>query len=105
MSSTLCHKAYVSVNLDVDKEGNLYPRAIRWKDGRVFLFERLNISVVPPPPKKAVEESDIRLLSVAKSPFFFMKETNGLLMQRRDMDNFITSSNRGNRRCRSQRLS
>lgn len=41
MPGTLCHKAYVSVNLDVDEDGNLYPRAIRWKDGRVFLIEGL----------------------------------------------------------------
>jgi hypothetical protein len=41
MPSVHCHKAYVAVNLDVDEEGNLYPRAIRWRDGRVFLIERL----------------------------------------------------------------
>lgn len=36
-----CHKAYVTVNLDVDEEGNFHPRAIRWKDGRVFMIDRL----------------------------------------------------------------
>lgn len=71
MSSTLCHKAYVSVNLDVDKEGNLYPRAIRWKDGRVFLFERLNISVVPPPPKKGGGGIRYPLVVCGKESFLF----------------------------------
>lgn len=41
MPSAQCRKAYVAANLDVDEEGNLYPRAIRWRDGRVFLIERL----------------------------------------------------------------
>ena len=41
MSETSCRKAYVSVNLDVDEEGNLYPRAIRWKDGRTFIIQQL----------------------------------------------------------------
>lgn len=35
------HKAYVTVNLDVDEEGNFNPRAIRWKDGRIFTIDRL----------------------------------------------------------------
>ena len=30
MQSASCRKAYVSVNLDVDKEGVFYPRLIRW---------------------------------------------------------------------------
>ena len=41
MPDAPCRKAYVAVNLDVDEEGNLYPRAIRWRDGRVFVIERL----------------------------------------------------------------
>ena len=28
-------KVYVSVNLDVDPEGNLLPRLIRWEDGQI----------------------------------------------------------------------
>ena len=41
MPGAPCRKAYVAVNLDVDEEGNLYPRAIRWRDGRVFVIEQL----------------------------------------------------------------
>ena len=29
-----CRKVYVPVNLDVDAEGNIRPRLIRWIDGR-----------------------------------------------------------------------
>mgnify|MGYP001036662666 CR=1 FL=1 len=34
-------KVYVSVNLDVDPEGNLLPRLIRWEDGQSFEVDRL----------------------------------------------------------------
>lgn len=41
MPNTQCRKAYVTVNLDVDEEGNLHPRFIRWRNGRVFAIDRL----------------------------------------------------------------
>ena len=41
MPDAPCRKAYVAVKLDVDEEGNLYTRAIRWRDGRVFVIARL----------------------------------------------------------------
>ena len=34
-------KVYVPVNLDVDAEGNICPRLIRWIDGRVYEIDRL----------------------------------------------------------------
>lgn len=36
-----CRKVYVPVNLDVDAEGNIRPRLIRWIDGRVYEIDRL----------------------------------------------------------------
>lgn len=33
-------KEYVSVNLDVDQNGLISPRFIRWANGRVFQIER-----------------------------------------------------------------
>ena len=33
-------EAYVSVNLNVDEDVNLFPRAIRWKDRRIFIIEK-----------------------------------------------------------------
>lgn len=41
MQEALCHKAYVSVNLDVDEDGGIRPRLIRWRNGRVFEIERI----------------------------------------------------------------
>ena len=34
-------KAYVSVNLDVDEEGIISPRFIRWRSGRVFAIDEI----------------------------------------------------------------
>ena len=39
--NTPCRKAYVCVNLDVDREGAVHPRLIRWHNGRVFEIEKL----------------------------------------------------------------
>ena len=36
-----CRKAYVSVNVDIDEEGAMHPRAIRWKNGHSFRIERV----------------------------------------------------------------
>ena len=41
MQSASCRKAYVSVNLDVDKEGVFYPRLIRWDNGLVFQIDQI----------------------------------------------------------------
>lgn len=39
--AALCKKTYVSVNLDVDEEGVLYPRFIRWKNGQLFQIDQI----------------------------------------------------------------
>ena len=36
-----CRKAYVSVNVDVDTEGMLYPRFIRWDGGLIFQIDQV----------------------------------------------------------------
>lgn len=41
MQDAICRKAYVSVNLDVDEEGAIRPRLIRWRNGRIFEIERI----------------------------------------------------------------
>ena len=38
---TQFRKVYVPVSVDVDTEGNIRPRSIRWKDGRVYEIDRL----------------------------------------------------------------
>lgn len=41
MERVLRRKAYVSVNIDVDEEGKVYPRLIRWKNGLVFPIDQI----------------------------------------------------------------
>ena len=36
-----CRKAYVSVNVDVDTEGMLHPRFIRWDGGLIFQIDQV----------------------------------------------------------------
>ena len=36
-----CRKAYVCVNLDVDKEGAIRPRFIRWDNGLIFQIDQI----------------------------------------------------------------
>ena len=36
-----CRKAYVSVNMDVDKEGVCHPRFIRWDNGLIFQIDQI----------------------------------------------------------------
>ena len=38
---TQCRKEYVAVNLDVDKNGTVSPRFIRWPTGQIFQIEKL----------------------------------------------------------------
>lgn len=38
---TQCRKEYVAVNLDVDKNGTVSPRFIRWPNGQIFQIEKL----------------------------------------------------------------
>lgn len=41
MLSVRCRKAYVSVNVDIDEEGCIYPRFIRWQDGLIFQIDQV----------------------------------------------------------------
>ena len=41
MQSTGCRKAYVSVNVDVDEEGCVHPRYIRWEYGLIFQIDQI----------------------------------------------------------------
>ena len=36
-----CRKAYVSVNVDVDEEGTMHPRFIRWTYGLIFQIDHI----------------------------------------------------------------
>lgn len=41
MSIMQRRKEYVSVNVDIDKEGELRPRSIRWEDGRIYHIDQV----------------------------------------------------------------
>ena len=41
MQSTGCRKAYVSVNVDVDEEGCVHPRYIRWENGLICQIDQI----------------------------------------------------------------
>ena len=41
MQEAACKKSYVAVNLDVDENGVIYPRAIRWRSGLVYQIDRI----------------------------------------------------------------
>lgn len=41
MAENPCRKAYVSVNVDVDIEGDLLPRLIRWPGGIIFQIDQI----------------------------------------------------------------
>ena len=60
MSEQKCRKVYVPVNLDVDAEGNIRPRLIRWIDGRVYEIDRLKHKCRLLPRRWAAAESVIR---------------------------------------------
>lgn len=57
MNCSKCRKAYVSVNLDVDEEGAIQPRLIRWKDGLIFRSTRFFTNAAPHPRRLVVAAS------------------------------------------------
>ena len=36
-----CRKTYVAVNLDINEEGAIFPRFIRWGNGRIFCIDQI----------------------------------------------------------------
>ena len=41
MMEIQCRKAYVSVNVDVDEEGTMHPRYIRWANGLIYQIDQI----------------------------------------------------------------
>lgn len=41
MLDVRCRKVYVSVNIDIDNEGDIHPRLIRCSNGLVYLIDRI----------------------------------------------------------------
>lgn len=41
MLNTRCRKAYVSVNVDIDEEGDVQPCYIRWDNGLIYQIDQI----------------------------------------------------------------
>ena len=77
MLNTRCRKAYVSVNVDIDEEGSLHPRLIRWKDGLVFQIDQVLFKCRA--ASKKVGGGGIRYTVIirGRSRFYSMRVING----------------------------
>lgn len=73
MPASQCRKAYVAVNLDVDEDGNLFPRAIRWKDGRIFIIEKLKYKCRATSAKVSVGGIRYTVVVGGKESFLFQE--------------------------------
>lgn len=74
---TRCRKAYVSVNVDVDTEGTLHPRFIRWDGGLIFRIDQVLYKCRA--SSKKVGGGGIRytVLIKGKESYLSMKAING----------------------------
>ena len=69
-------KVYVAVNLDVDIEGKIRPRSIRWEDGHVYEIDRLKQRIRAASTK--VGGTGIRYtVQICGKPTFLFDEENG----------------------------
>ena len=49
-----CRKEYVSVNLDVDQNGVVHPRFIRWANGRIYQIDPVSYTHLTLPTNSLV---------------------------------------------------
>jgi hypothetical protein len=76
MLNTRCRKAYVSVNVDIDEEGGLHPRLIRWKDGLVFQIDQVLFKCRA--ASKKVAAADKKSVMIREGVVFYsMRVING----------------------------
>ena len=68
MQSTGCRKAYVSVNVDVDEEGCVHPRYIRWEDiiEQMIPDERYEALYLNECEEQSCEDTDVILAAIAR---------------------------------------
>lgn len=78
MQETVCRKAYVSVNLDVDEEGAILPRFIRWRNGRIFEIERIKFKCRAASDK--VGGGDIRYTVIISGKESFLFQEGGKMV-------------------------
>lgn len=95
-----CRKAYVSVNLDVDEEGTIRPRFIRWRNGRIFEIDELRYKCRA--TSKKVGGGGIRytVMIHGKEAFLFHEGDKWFVEEKEPAYDFIPQADRRN--CRSR---
>jgi len=70
-------KVYVAVIASFSEEGNLYPRKLRWENGREYLIEKV-LDVRPAAALKAGGQGDRYTVQINGHPsyLFFERSTN-----------------------------
>ncbi|MDO4487588.1 MAG: hypothetical protein Q4B67_00655 [Eubacteriales bacterium] len=57
------NKVYVEVDVRFDKEGNMYPKSIKWEDGRKYDIDRV-LDMRPSYSRKAGGQGDLYTVRV-----------------------------------------
>ena len=78
-----CRKEYVSVNLDVDKNGIISPRFIRWPNGQIFQIEKLKYKCRATSAKVSGGGIRYTVIIRGRETFYSARVTNGLLKRKR----------------------
>jgi hypothetical protein len=70
-------KVYVAVIASFSEEGNLYPRKLRWEDGREYMIEKV-LDVRPAAALKAGGQGDRYTIQINGHPsyLFFERSAN-----------------------------
>lgn len=105
MSEQKCRKVYVPVNLDVDAEGNIRPRLIRWIDGRVYEIDRLKHKCRAASTKVGGCGIRYTVMIGGHESFLYNEDENGSLKQRSRAYDPFAEKNRRNRCCSDKRFS
>ena len=71
-----CRKEYVSVNLDVDRNGVVHPRFIRWANGRIFQIDQLKYKCRAASTKVMIHGKETFLFSEGNKWFVEAKEAS-----------------------------
>jgi hypothetical protein len=66
-------KVYVAVIASFSEEGNLYPRKLRWEDGREFLIEKV-LDIRPAAALKAGGQGDRFTVQINGHPSYLFFE-------------------------------
>ena len=79
---TQCKKTYVSVNVDIDEEGTLYPRFIRWNNGIIYKIDRILYKCRASSTKVSGGGIRYTVLVKGKETFLFHDGSNGSWKQK-----------------------